>query len=123
MNAMQHTHRILKARAAGMAKATYSRKAGAHSAPSRVERIDRLREKEAREEMAAEQDELCPHSNAVREDDGDWWCPDCESPVLFDESGKKIKGPAILDVGFPGDWCLNSSNNQTIASGGFDHDH
>ena len=48
---MKHNHKVLKAGAAGMAKQTYGRKAGAQDGPSRAERLERIERKEAEEEM------------------------------------------------------------------------
>ena len=43
-----HERKCLKAGAAGLARATFSRKAGAQDGPSRYERLDRIRQREAR---------------------------------------------------------------------------
>jgi hypothetical protein len=48
---MKHEHRVLKARAAGMAKATFSRKAGAHDGPSKRELVEAAVRADAKDEI------------------------------------------------------------------------
>ena len=49
---MKHEHKVLKAKAAGLAKLTFSRKAGAHDKPSRKELLEELLAEEIAEAIS-----------------------------------------------------------------------